>query len=150
MFDETIFGVGMKYAKRNACFNCVYKDARRLADFTIGDFWRIDQKASYYNEEGTSVIFSRTDKAVKTMDTLSDFFFEKVSAEAAQLGNFQQLKRGAGVPEERAAYLKVLRERGGFEAYKQFKPKQTISTKIKNHLPVKLYKLFRRLEGKLH
>lgn len=56
MFDETIFRIGMKYAKRKACFNCVFKDMNRIADFTIGDFWNVNKKVAYYNEDGTSVV----------------------------------------------------------------------------------------------
>ncbi len=83
LFDETIFGVGMKYYKRDACFNCRMKGMFRVADFTVGDFWNIDKKASYYNDKGTSVIFCRTDKAERYLKKLDNLIFEEVTSEIA-------------------------------------------------------------------
>ena len=63
VYEKTLFGIGFPYAKRLSCFNCWFKDTRRLADFTIGDFWRVNRGEKYYNEEGTSVVFVRTKKS---------------------------------------------------------------------------------------
>lgn len=150
IFDETIFGIGMKYAKREACFNCEFKGNRRVADFTVGDFWNIDKKASYYNENGTSLVFCRTKKAEEYLHKLDNFYFEEVIAEDAINGNRQQLKYPAGVPECRESYLKTLRESGGEAAFLQYRPKRSVKKIIKNNLPVWAYKLLRRVEAKIH
>ena len=146
MFDETIFGVGMKFAKREACFNCVYKNDRRLADLTVGDFWNVDRRASYYNESGTSVIFARTQKGLDWLLGLKSLYVVRVDPEAAVNGNRQQLQYPAGIPSAREEYLRVLREQGGEAAYRRFKPAKSLKMKIKTHLPAGLYKLLRRLE----
>lgn len=148
IFDETIFGVGMKYDKRVACFNCRMKGIFRVADFTVGDFWNIDKKASYYNEKGTSVIFCRTDKAEKYLSKLDNFYFEKVTAETAIKGNRQQLTYPAGIPQEREAYEEILNQDGGYVAYKAFKPKQSLKMRIRNHLPIPVYLLLKRIDTK--
>lgn len=150
MFDKTIFGVGMKYAKRQACFNCKFKGLDRVADFTIGDFWNINRSADYYNEEGTSVIFARTKKALQYMEQLSDFKKTKVKAEVAQKSNMQQLKYPAGVPDDRENYLKCLREEGGIAAFRKYRPKPTFLSRVKNSMPVFLYKFLRRVETRFH
>lgn len=148
LFDETIFGVGMKYDKRVACFNCQMKGIFRVADFTVGDYWNIDKKASYYNEKGTSVIFSRTDKAEQYLKQMNDFYFEKVEAENAIRGNRQQLTYPAGIPHERQLYKEVFNRKGGYVAYKTFKPKQTLKIRIRNHLPIPIYLLLKRAANK--
>lgn len=149
LFDETIFGVGMKYAKREACFNCQFKGMYRVADFTVGDFWRVNKKASYFNKYGTSVIFCRTDKAEKYLKELKNFYFEEVPAEDAIKGNRQQLTFPAGVPEERNSYFITLKSEGGYSAFRKFKPKQSLKTKIRNHLPVPIFLWLRQLETKI-
>lgn len=149
VFDECIFGVGMKYAKRLACFNCVFKGEKRVADFTAGDFWNIDKKACYYNEKGTSVVFCRTKKAVDIIDRLPEIDIIKVNAEAAINGNRQQLNYPEGVPEKRSEFFHTLISVGGVEAYKRFKPYQSLKTKIKNHLPAGMYMFMRRLETRI-
>lgn len=148
MFDETIFGVGMKYAKREACFNCRIKGNFRVADFTVGDFWNIDKKEDYYNEIGTSVIFCRTEKAESYLKKLDSFFFEAVTPEKAMNGNLQQLTYPAGVPREREEYLQKLNRGGGHAAYKAFKPKQTLKIKLRNHLPAPIYLWLKRINKK--
>lgn len=146
VFDDSIFGVGMKYAKRIACFNCMFKEEKRVADFTAGDFWNIDKKAGYYNEKGTSAVFCRTKKAENLIGKLSGIDVTKVDSEVAINGNRQQLCYAAGVPKKRSDFFDVLNSAGGAEAYKRFKPHQSVKTKIKNHLPAKMYIFMRRLE----
>lgn len=150
MFDKTIFGVGMKYAKRKACFNCRFKDLQRVADFTIGDFWNIDRTADYYNEDGTSVVFVRTKKAEQYLNQLYDFKKVKVDANIAQAGNMQQLKYPAGVPDKREQYLRCLRESGGMSAYKKYRPKLTFRAMLKNSMPPYLYRFMRKMETRFH
>lgn len=150
MLDETIFGIGMKYAKRIACFNCKFKDMQRVADFTIGDFWNIDKKASYYNENGTSVVFARTKKAEDFLWTLDKFLFEKVEPDTALNGNRQQLKYAAGVPEGREEFFKILNRAGSYDAFKNFRNKQSILKKIKNSLPAPVYRIIRKVETKFN
>ena len=149
IFDDTVFGVGMKFAKRDACYECVFKDINRVADFSIGDFWNVDKKTPYYNENGTSVIFVRTEKAKEYLNDLHLFKKYKVSAEDAQNGNYQQLKLKLKVPEMRNVYMKTLRESGGKEAFRQYRPKQSMKVQVKNKLPAWCYRLLRKMNSKL-
>lgn len=149
VFDECIFGVGMKYAKRLACFNCTFKEEKRVADFTAGDFWNIDKKADYYNENGTSVVFCRTEKANRLISDLSGLDVTEVHPDVAINGNKQQLKYPAGVPDRRSEFFDSLNSVGGYETYKRFKPKQSFKTRVKNNLPASVYILMRRMETKL-
>ena len=149
MLDDTIFGVGMKYAKREACFNCLVKDNKRIADFTIGDFWNIDKKSNYYNERGTSVVFTRTKVAKDLLNKLQGVYLMRVPDEVAVNGNHQQLKFPSGIPEKRKDYMECLRTEGGQAAYKKYKPKQNLKERMKNHLPASFYRILRKIKSQL-
>lgn len=149
VFDDCIFGVGMKYAKRLACFNCTFKEERRVADFTAGDFWNIDKRADYYNEKGTSVVLCRTVKANKLIFEVRGINLTEVPPDAAINGNRQQLKYPAGVPDKRTEFFDSLNLVGGYETYRKFKPKQSLKAKIKNNLPAPIFMILRRMETKL-
>ena len=148
VYENTLFGIGFPYAKRLACFNCWYKDTRRLADFTIGDFWRVNRGTEYYNEEGTSVVFARTTKAENIINNLDGFKKVKVDQEVALRGNYTQLKTSSEIPRQREEYLKTLRSQGpNMSAYIKYKPNMNMKTKIKKSLPPTIYRFLRRFDN---
>ena len=148
VYEKTLFGIGFPYAKRLSCFNCWFKDTRRLADFTIGDFWRVNRGEKYYNEEGTSVVFVRTKKAEEIINKLDNFNKVKVPEETALRGNYTQLKTASEIPQKREEYLRVLRSQGAnLKAYDSFKPKMSLKTKIKKSLPPAVYRFLRRFDN---
>ena len=60
-----------RYNIRPSCFNCKYRNLKRGADFTLGDFWAIEK----YNEElddnkGTSFVLVNTQKGEKALQLL--------------------------------------------------------------------------------
>ena len=57
--------------KGTHCENCRYKKLPRPADFTIGDYWRIDEFAPEMNDKkGTSALLLNTQKAKHLFETL--------------------------------------------------------------------------------
>ena len=57
---------------RPSCYECISKK-NKLSDFTIGDFWGVNEIASEINDDrGLSVIILRTDKAQKIMESLRE------------------------------------------------------------------------------
>lgn len=147
MFEETLFGVGMKYAKRVACYNCKYKGEKRLGDFTIGDFWEIDRKSQCYNEMGTSVVFARTGKALELIQRISSFRSYEVNAEYAAKGNKQQLSYAVDVPAQREEFMNMLKTERPDIVFRSFKPQKTLVKSIKNKLPAPIYRLLRKYIG---
>lgn len=148
IYEKTLFGIGFPIAKRLVCYKCWYKDDKRLADFTIGDFWRVNRATEYYNEYGTSVIFVRTKKAKDILEKLSKFKKVQVEPEAAFKGNYTQLKTSAEIPKSREEYLRVLRTKSiNMADYVKFKPKMSLKLKIKKSLPPILYRLLRKLDN---
>lgn len=48
---------------RESCFNCNYKNTKRIADITIGDYWRIENNEKAFDDDkGVSFVLLNTDK----------------------------------------------------------------------------------------
>lgn len=70
--DDYCVSFHSRYNIRPSCFNCKYRNLKRVADITLGDFWAIEK----YNEEfddnkGTSFVLVNTVKgetALKQLD----------------------------------------------------------------------------------
>lgn len=51
------------FSNRPSCFNCKYTSYKRVADFTLGDFWNVEQAGVDFNYEGgVNVLLVNTDK----------------------------------------------------------------------------------------
>lgn len=60
-----------KLFKGEHCVNCKFKKFPRPADFTLGDYWRIDQHVQGYNDKkGTSGVLLHNDKAKELFDII--------------------------------------------------------------------------------
>lgn len=59
------------YCLRPSCYDCAAKNVK-MADLTVADFWGINDVAPEMNDgNGTSLILIRTDKGMKTFETIS-------------------------------------------------------------------------------
>ena len=48
---------------RPSCFNCKYTSYKRISDFTLGDFWNVEQaNIAFDTEGGINVVFVHTEK----------------------------------------------------------------------------------------
>lgn len=62
---------------RSACFKCPFARRERISDFTIGDYWGIEQAHPSFNDtRGVSVMLINTAKA--------DYYFEKSCADTCE------------------------------------------------------------------
>lgn len=69
--DDYCVSFHSRYNIRPSCFNCKYRNLKRGADFTLGDFWAIETyNPEYDDNKGTSFVLTNTDKAVKILDEL--------------------------------------------------------------------------------
>ena len=58
---------------RLSCSNCHFKGVNDRCDFTIGDFWGVENYYREYNEgKGTSVMFCNTDRSISIVDEIMD------------------------------------------------------------------------------
>lgn len=71
------------YSLRPSCYSCMVKDLESMADFTIADFWGIQNiDAELDDDKGTSLVLIQTEKARKLFEKLSNnYICKKVSFE---------------------------------------------------------------------
>lgn len=75
---------------RKSCTNCQYCTTKRVGDFTIGDFWRIDYFYPELNDgKGTSLFLINNEKAQSILNTIENNFkkIRKVPLKYAIAGN---------------------------------------------------------------
>ncbi|MDD6357403.1 MAG: Coenzyme F420 hydrogenase/dehydrogenase, beta subunit C-terminal domain [Bacteroidales bacterium] len=74
---------------RQSCYECNFRTYHRISDFTIADFWGVDQKCpSMYDNKGTSIVFIHTQQAQGVFQNLSDGLQTKMqSRKDATWGN---------------------------------------------------------------
>lgn len=69
--DDYCVSFHSRYNIRPSCFNCKYRNLRRGADFTLGDFWAIERyQPEYDDNKGTSFVLTNTEKAVRILNEL--------------------------------------------------------------------------------
>lgn len=85
--DDYCVSFHSRYNIRPSCFNCKYRNLKRGADFTLGDFWAIEQyQPEYDDNKGTSFVLTNTSKAdniLKELDInihLMDIDYEEYSS----------------------------------------------------------------------
>lgn len=61
------------YINSLCCHNCYYKSLNRAGDITIGDYWHInEQKSSFNDNKGVSLVIVNTDKGRALFEKCSD------------------------------------------------------------------------------
>lgn len=75
---ETDFGRALLLYGKEGCFHCAYKGENRRSDLTMGDFWGLDTQEAAYNQMGTSVIVTHTEKGNNFFKALPDICYGKV------------------------------------------------------------------------
>ena len=61
------------YILRTCCHSCLYSQVERLTDFTLGDFWGIENvDPNFSDDKGISVIFANSKKGDSIIDAISN------------------------------------------------------------------------------
>ncbi len=69
--DDYCVSFHSRYNIRPSCFNCKYRNLKRCADFTLGDFWAIEKyKPEYDDNKGTSFVLTNTEKGERILNEL--------------------------------------------------------------------------------
>lgn len=83
---------------RPSCYNCKYAGPDRKSDFTIGDFWGINQESPLNNGKGVSVILANSPRASQIIQQIKDRYisvedttFEAIQKENGQLSHPSKL-----------------------------------------------------------
>lgn len=77
---ETLFGTyigyGFQVFNRPSCFQCQYRDTTGVGDIRVGDFWGIKESDEFWNPNGVSGIYVRSEKGLKSVEDLSKYDFQ--------------------------------------------------------------------------
>jgi Coenzyme F420-reducing hydrogenase, beta subunit len=69
--DDYCVSFHSRYNIRPSCFNCKYRNLKRSADITLGDFWAIEKyREEYDDNKGTSFVLVNTQKGEKALHAL--------------------------------------------------------------------------------
>ena len=86
LHPETIEGFGMQLFLRPACARCRYTSTSRPADFTLADYWGLDEKLALpvERDKGVSMVLVNSARGQAVFDALSPRFgqVERPLAEA--------------------------------------------------------------------
>ena len=84
--DTFFLGFNGNYFLRESCYRCKYCGTKRVADFTIGDFWGVDPKKLPPDQMkvGVSLMLCNTERARNMIDELErELVIEPVGPEEA-------------------------------------------------------------------
>lgn len=86
---------------RLSCYNCKYKESKRVGDFTIGDVNTWEKYYDFYPELATSLVIVNNSKAEAIFNKITDFIdFREISLEAEKSLN-KALSKQTLYPKER-------------------------------------------------
>lgn len=129
-FEKITFGEKTIYSRRytnifysndclrRSCYECPYTDTDRVSDFTIADYWGIDDVAPEFNDQkGVSLLLLRGEKAVKAF---KDIWEGLIAIDTATVPPTHfNLKRPTSMPKTRAAFWNDYKKHGfGFVSRK--------------------------------
>lgn len=123
---------------RPCCSTCKYSTYRRIADFTVGDFWGVeDYNPDFSDEVGVSLIFLNTTRAQK----LTEYLKEKCDIIESDIQKCQQSNMIAPspIPDYRDEYWRDIKKNGFEHSLKRFTPFGKFWFKVRR----KLYKYTR-------
>jgi len=117
------------YFLMKSCFNCPYTTVNQIVDFTIGDFWGINEIEDKYDDnKGVSLVICHNDKARMLFNEIKDqLIFSETKCEQSIAKNYP-LFRNTDKPNN---YENII---------KDFSAKQNIEKeKIFDYNPLKLF-----------
>lgn len=79
----TFLGYGMQVYNRPSCFQCRFRGTNGVGDIRVGDFWGIKETDPYWNPNGVSCIFVRTQKGLDAVNSVKDFFLYETDYQTA-------------------------------------------------------------------
>lgn len=128
---------------RENCQNCRYKDLPRLADISMGDFWKITRCDDKDMEKGISVVFSNSEKGDAILAQIKDrFHIEERTMQEVLKGN-PYLFGQAHQKGDRERFFDLLDSVPFSEAVKETYT-ETVVAKFKRYMKLILKKMGRK------
>lgn len=144
------YGYGFQVYNRPSCFQCRYRDKNGVADFRVGDFWGIKETDEFWNPNGVSCIFVRTERGLALLKEIEKRGFKlfETDYEKATVNNMSSLHNKA---EKyivlREKFARIYQEEGLVRACKKT---ESFSVKLKRMLPKRMRAFAKKIYHKLH
>ena len=121
---------------RQSCYSCPYATKNRISDFTLGDYWGINDVLPDFNDgKGVSILFIRTSKGQDVFERCKNQI-EYVDTTQNEPGHYN-LKCPTKMPPSRSAFWDDYRK-NGFEyvssKYGRYDLIHRLKYKIKDHI----------------
>ena len=115
---------------RPSCYSCAFKTKYRNSDFTLADFWGVDNICPNFDDGwGTSLVITHSNKANKLLKKmLPCFIYERVNFEESIKYN-SSMTKSVSLPKERMPFFVSIRKKG-FEGVRKY-VRTPISQKLK-------------------
>lgn len=135
---------------RPCCYECRYTSPERVSDFTLADFWSVeDVNPSFPAEKGASLILVNTEKAAKLMNLLNEnMYIEKSSVEFA-VKRQPRLREPIKYNHKRDSFMMDMNKLGEKELFDKYikmpSPLQAAALRIfPTSLKIKIKKIIKR------
>lgn len=102
---------GKHLSLRQSCYECKYRNIKRISDITLGDFWGIKELETIDKniEKGTSVLIVNTDKGMQLLNMaieVNNIFLKEIPVNNAYINNAPSLNN-FNKPSERDRFFKI-------------------------------------------
>ena len=141
----TYFGRGFLIYNRPSCFYCKYRGTNGAADLRIGDFWGIKKSDPYWNKDGVSCIFARTQKGIEAIEKLKEnnfSLFEVDYKEATDNNTSSTKNKGKKYIKLSERFKDILLTKGLIEACEET---SNLGFKLKRILPGRFQPILKQL-----
>lgn len=152
--DKMIVSFLRGKCSRLCCYECRFKQKCRLADFTLADFWGIQEIAPELDDDkGISSCYVNSSKAQKLFNAAqSRLTVKELDLDRAVVGNMAMIE-SEKLPSNRDAFLKEMRRRPFEVVFGKFIDEMSVKTHVRwalrRLLGNKRYDTLRKLGKKL-
>ncbi len=134
--DTFFLGFNNNLFLRESCYNCKYCGQKRVADFTIADYWGVPENSVSDKQlfRGVSVLTVNTSKASDLLSELEKYMvFSEISPEIA-VANNRSFSKPNPRPQNRDYFFETLDKMDYDSAIKKLLGKTYIKSRIKYYI----------------
>ena len=136
--EENIFhkAFSTELINRPSCYKCKFANNPMVGDFTIGDFWGVEEfLKSMDDNKGTSILFVNNDKGKETFKDIKDNFkYEEITVQQALAKNHN---KPISINKRRTKFFKEMNKTGVTIKYLEKYGKKTVLQRIKKKLKIR-------------
>ena len=137
---------------RECCYSCPFAKSERVSDFTIGDYWGIEQvHPEFYSKEGISLLMINTQKGQSYFEHQASLGCRHIESNLSlAVQQNHNLNMPSRRPETRDEILRLIMRRrvdGNLDDLfdVDLKPKLSIKSLLKRYLPAGVYSFLKSL-----